>query len=157
MISKNFLGASILATALAILVAPSGAGCGGATGSGAVDYSVSAQKNYDKGMKALEAKDWIAASKYFAFIKSRFPYSKYATLAELRLAVAPWDVWSGVVKSCVFGVTIAAIGCRQGLATKGAAAGVGRSTTDTVVHCLFAIVVLDVLLTMMFRGVGVMR
>ena len=64
------------------------AACGAKIGSGAVEYSVSAQKNYDKGLKELERKDWIAASKYFGFIKSRFPYSKYAVLAELRLADA---------------------------------------------------------------------
>ncbi|HWO18719.1 MAG TPA: outer membrane protein assembly factor BamD [Kofleriaceae bacterium] len=62
--------------------------CGGKTGASAVEYSVSAQKNYDKGLKELERKDWVAASKYFGFIKSRFPYSKYAVLAELRLADA---------------------------------------------------------------------
>ena len=55
---------------------------------GVVNYSVSAQKNYESGDAALKADDWIAASKYFAFIKSRFPYSKYAVLAELRLADA---------------------------------------------------------------------
>ncbi|MGE0870203.1 MAG: outer membrane protein assembly factor BamD [Kofleriaceae bacterium] len=63
------------------------AGCGGKS-TGSVEYSVSAQKNYDKGLKELENKDWIAAAKYFGFIKSRFPYSKYAVLAELRLADA---------------------------------------------------------------------
>jgi outer membrane protein assembly factor BamD len=63
-------------------------GCGGKSGSGSVDYSVSAQKNYEKGLKELENKDWVAASKYFGFIKTRFPYSKYAVLAELRLADA---------------------------------------------------------------------
>ena len=63
------------------------AACGGKS-TGAVDYSVSAQRNYEKGLKELETKDWIAASKYFAFIKSRFPYSKYAVLAEIRLADA---------------------------------------------------------------------
>ena len=62
--------------------------CGAKAGSGSVDYSVSAQKNYEKGLKELDDKDWVAASKYFAFIKSRFPYSKYAVLAELRLADA---------------------------------------------------------------------
>ena len=61
--------------------------CGGRQ-TGSVDYSVSAQKNYDKGMKSLDDHDWIAAAKYFGFIKSRFPYSKYAVLAELRLADA---------------------------------------------------------------------
>jgi outer membrane protein assembly factor BamD len=65
------------------------AGCGATSGAGgSVSYSVSAQKNYDKGMDQLQKKDWIAASKYFSFIKSRFPYSKFAVLAELRLADA---------------------------------------------------------------------
>jgi outer membrane protein assembly factor BamD len=65
-----------------------GAACGGKTGTGAVDYSVSAQQNYKKGLQELGEKDWIAAAKYFSFIRSRFPYSKYAVLAELRLADA---------------------------------------------------------------------
>ncbi|HET9624782.1 MAG TPA: outer membrane protein assembly factor BamD, partial [Kofleriaceae bacterium] len=65
-----------------------GLGCGGKATAGAVEYSVSAQKNYDKGLKELEDKDWLAAAKYFGFIKTRFPYSKYAVLAELRLADA---------------------------------------------------------------------
>ncbi len=64
------------------------AGCGGKSGVASVDYSVSAQKNYDRGLKKLGEKEWAAAAKYFAFIKSRFPYSKYAVLAELRLADA---------------------------------------------------------------------
>ena len=80
MISNKFLVVAVLCTVVA---------CGGAkSGGAAVEYSVSAQKNYEKGQKMLESKDWIAASKYFAFIKSRFPYSKYAVLAELRLADA---------------------------------------------------------------------
>ncbi len=85
MISKNFLRLCLIAMAV---VLASLAGCGGKSGGGAVEYSVSAQKNYDKGLKELDNKDWIAASKYFGFIKSRFPYSKYAVLAELRLADA---------------------------------------------------------------------
>ena len=87
MISKKSLLALILITALcgALLAT---VGCGGKSASGSVDYSVSAQKNYEKGLKELEDKDWLAASKYFSFIKSRFPYSKYAVLAELRLADA---------------------------------------------------------------------
>ena len=76
----------LMAVALAFGIASTG--CGAKAGSGSVDYSVSAQKNYEKGLKELDNKDWVAASKYFAFIKSRFPYSKYAVLAELRLADA---------------------------------------------------------------------
>jgi len=84
MISRSTFTAALLALVLALAASA----CGGKSNAGAVEYSVSAQKNYDKGLKELETKDWIAASKYFSFIKSRFPYSKYAVLAELRLADA---------------------------------------------------------------------
>ena len=70
--------------ALAIL-APA---CGGGQKTGKVKYSVSATENYEQGLERLEKKDWIAAAKYFSFIKARFPYSKFAVLAELRLADA---------------------------------------------------------------------
>lgn len=74
--------------------------------------------------------------------------------AELRSALVFADVWTGLVKALVFGIAIALIGCQQGLLTRGAAAGVGRSTTSTVVTCLFVIVILDTLLTVVFRAVG---
>lgn len=91
-ISKH-RGAGTLKTFGAVLVAIlaltfTAAGCGGARGAASVEYSVSAQRNYEKGMDALQQEDWIAAAKYFAFIKSRFPYSKFAVLSELRLADA---------------------------------------------------------------------
>ncbi len=70
------------------IFATSAAGCGGGGVSGSVKYSVSGPQNYKKGLERLEAKDWIGAAKYFAFVKARFPYSKYAVLAELRLADA---------------------------------------------------------------------
>lgn len=89
MISNKLLVGFVL---VAAIVLP--AGCGGKASSGSVDYSVSAQKNYEKGLKELESKDWIAASKYFGFIKTRFPYSKYAVLAELRLADAEFGAES---------------------------------------------------------------
>ena len=84
-------GRSLVAALLAVALGGAGAtatGCGGKSGNGAVDYSVSAPKNYDRGMAELADKDWQAAAKYFQFIKSRFPYSRYAVLAELRLADA---------------------------------------------------------------------
>jgi outer membrane protein assembly factor BamD len=81
----------ILVLALAAALAGA-AGCGpvGKSSDSGVNYSVSAQKNYEKGMDALKDKSWVSAVKYFSFIKSRFPYSKYAVLAELRLADAQY-------------------------------------------------------------------
>jgi outer membrane protein assembly factor BamD len=87
-ISKHrAIGFGALALTLSLVLAALG-GCGGARGAASVEYSVSAQRNYEKGMEALQQEDWIAAAKYFAFIKSRFPYSKFAVLSELRLADA---------------------------------------------------------------------
>lgn len=62
-------------------------GCGGQADN-RVNYADTAQKNYINGEKKLTIKAWQGAAKYFAFIKARFPYSKYAVLAELRLADA---------------------------------------------------------------------
>lgn len=75
-------------------------------------------------------------------------------LSELRTVLVPSDIWTGLVKSAVFGVAIAIIGCRNGLGTMGSASNVGRATTSTVVQSLFAIVLLDTLLTILFRGYG---
>ncbi len=86
MISNKSVLLCTLGAVMAIVLGA--AACGAKAGGGSVEYSVSAQKNYDKGLKELDNKDWIAASKYFGFIKSRFPYSKFAVLAELRLADA---------------------------------------------------------------------
>lgn len=78
----------------------------------------------------------------------------HAYLAELRDVLVASDVWTGLVKSVLFGIAIAIIGCQQGLTTRGAASGVGRSTTTTVVICLFALVGIDTAMTVLFRGVG---
>lgn len=65
------------------------------------------------------------------------------TLRYLEL----WDVASGLIKSAVFGVVIAIIGCWQGLKTEGGAEGVGRATTRTVVLASITILILNFFLT----------
>ena len=87
-------------------------------------------------------------------VASSLGVSPRGYLAELRTTVLPSDVWTGLAKSIAFGMVIAFIGCQQGFATRGAAAGVGRSTTTTVVSCLFAVVVIDTLFTVFFRMFG---
>jgi phospholipid/cholesterol/gamma-HCH transport system permease protein len=53
------------------------------------------------------------------------------------------DIWFGLVKSASFGTAVATMGCFSGLATRGGAEGVGRSTTRAVVLGCQAILVLD--------------
>lgn len=75
-------------------------------------------------------------------------------LIELQTVIVPSDIWTGLIKGVVFAIAIAIIGCQEGLAARGAAAGVGRKTTATVVASLFAVVIIDTVLTSMFRAVG---
>ena len=51
-----------------------------------VSYRTTAKQNYDKGVKALKNKSYEDAAKYFKHVQTRFPFSQYATLAELRQA-----------------------------------------------------------------------
>jgi phospholipid/cholesterol/gamma-HCH transport system permease protein len=57
------------------------------------------------------------------------------------------DLFSGLIKSAVFGFLLAAIGCQQGFDTTGGAEGVGRSTTAAVVVASIAILISDFFLT----------
>lgn len=51
-----------------------------------VTYSMTAKQNYDKGLAELEDENYTEATRYFSFVKQKFPFSKYAVLAELALA-----------------------------------------------------------------------
>lgn len=60
------------------------------------------------------------------------------------------DVWTGLIKSFVFGMTISIIGCYMGLNTRGGAEGVGKATTLSVVTSFVLIILFDCLLTGLF-------
>lgn len=64
------------------------AACGGGTAEtrGALNYSEDAKRAYDKGMAAFDEHDWEAARVLFKEVKKKYSYSRYARLAELRLA-----------------------------------------------------------------------
>jgi phospholipid/cholesterol/gamma-HCH transport system permease protein len=78
-----------------------------------------------------------------------------AYLIQTQGAVRAWDVFSGVLKSAVFGLAIGVISCQQGLATSGGAEGVGRRTTASVVAILFALIAIDAVFTVFFQFFGV--
>jgi phospholipid/cholesterol/gamma-HCH transport system permease protein len=53
------------------------------------------------------------------------------------------DIITGVLKSLMFGLLIATIACFRGLTVKGGAAGVGTSTTSSVVTAITAVIGFD--------------
>lgn len=60
------------------------------------------------------------------------------------------DIYTGLIKSVVFGVIIALIACYEGLNTKGGAEGVGRATTRSVVISFIMIILADCVITTIF-------
>src|SRR5690349_9299851 len=51
-----------------------------------ITYSLTAKQNYEKGLAELKDENFPEAQKYFQFVKSKFPFSKFAVLAELAIA-----------------------------------------------------------------------
>jgi len=64
-----------------------------------------------------------------------------------RDALKMKDVYGGLIKSFLFGTTIASVACAQGLRADGGPAGVGRATLHSVVISFMLILVFDYLLT----------
>lgn len=60
------------------------------------------------------------------------------------------DITSGLIKSSVFGLIIALLGCYQGFHSKGGAQGVGRATTNAVVTSSILILASNYLMTSLF-------
>ncbi len=51
-------------------------------------YTETARFRYEQGVEALEDDDYLEANRHLLFVKNKFAYSKYAALAELRIADA---------------------------------------------------------------------
>jgi phospholipid/cholesterol/gamma-HCH transport system permease protein len=71
---------------------------------------------------------------------------------ETQNALTFAHVGSGLLKSFFFGAAIALVACQWGLATRGGAEGVGRSTTSAVVTSLFFLVIIDAAFTVLFNA-----
>ena len=70
------------------VVAALTAACVTVSGPGGTTYSADAKENYDRGLEALEDGNHLEAIRLFDHVRSKFPYSSYAPLSELRAADA---------------------------------------------------------------------
>jgi phospholipid/cholesterol/gamma-HCH transport system permease protein len=78
-------------------------------------------------------------------------------LSSARDLLVPRDLVLGLVKTFVFGAIIAVVGCNQGLRTRGGAAGVGRSTTASVVTAIVLVYVADYFLAEWMFGTSAIQ
>ncbi len=53
---------------------------------GELKYGTNAEENYNAGMDLLRDKSYPEAQKFFEYVKTKYPFSKFAPLAELRIA-----------------------------------------------------------------------
>lgn len=78
--------------------------------------------------------------------------SSNAFLDPLPVNIKFFDFFSGLVKAFAFGLIITTISCYKGMKTSGGAAGVGRSTTNSVVICYSVILISNFLITVALNG-----
>lgn len=83
---------------------------------------------------------YIIAVDYYGMPSNSF-------LDPLPHNITTFDFFSGLVKALAFGIIIVTISCYKGMSTHGGAAGVGRSTTNSVVICYSIILVSNFIIT----------
>lgn len=83
------LRAAALLTALA--AGAGSIGCEQTAAKAPLSYTANAQKSYDEAMKEFQDHNWIEAQGLFREVKRKYHYSKFAKLAELRIADADFE------------------------------------------------------------------
>ncbi len=79
----------------------------------------------------------------------------YAYLKETQTSLTLLDILLSLLKSGVFALLIAGIGCQRGFQVQGGAAAVGSATTSAVVTALFLIIVTDSAFALAFQYLGI--
>ena len=94
----------------------------------------------------------ILGGALFGVAQADFTVGRYVRASVDSLFMR--DIITGLVKSVMFGMTITAVGCLEGLNTGAGAEQVGKSTTRAVVMSIFMVVVVDLVFTMLFFFLG---
>jgi len=69
---------------------------------------------------------------------------------QLHKVLELTDITKGLIKSFVFGIEVAMIGCLRGFQVRGGAEMVGLATTSAVVTCIFVITFSDAIFSVLF-------
>ena len=94
--------------------------------------------------------DFIGIFGGFLLSIATLDFSVTRYLNQTSAALTLKDLITGLIKSGFFALIISVVGCYQGVTTDGGAAGVGKSTTTSVVTSIFLIIAADVFFTALF-------
>ncbi|MBX3264507.1 MAG: tetratricopeptide repeat protein [Labilithrix sp.] len=76
---------------LAVALAAGALGCEQQEPRTALSYTADAKRAYDEAMKEFQSHNWLESQALFREVKRKYHYSKYAKLAELRIADADFE------------------------------------------------------------------
>ena len=80
---RPLMRARILVVALLPLLA---CASGRVSFTGEIRYAKTPEENYAAGLDELKQENWIEAGKFLEHVRTKYPFSKYAALSELKLA-----------------------------------------------------------------------
>jgi len=78
-------------TLLLVALAAAPSGCEKPEARTALSYTANAQRAYEEALKEFQSHNWLEAQALFREVKRKYHYSKYAKLAELRIADADFE------------------------------------------------------------------
>ena len=96
----------------------------------------------------------IAGLAGMATVMTGFGFSLSAISRQVQAATTLGDLLGGLAKSVVFGMTVAAIGCRTGMTAGMGPRAVGQAATAAVVGGIVATIVLDGFFALLFYRLG---
>ncbi len=73
--------------------------------------------------------------------------SSYTFMHSIHVFCVPSDLYFGVIKSVIFGMIVALVGCDRGLTCTAGAEGVGKATTQSVVYSIIMLFAANYLLS----------
>lgn len=81
----------VFVVVLAVALAAGALGCEQQEPRTALSYTADAKRAYDEAMKEFQSHNWLESQTLFREVKRKYHYSKYAKLAELRIADADFE------------------------------------------------------------------
>jgi phospholipid/cholesterol/gamma-HCH transport system permease protein len=94
--------------------------------------------------------DFVGIAGGYAISTTTLGINPGVYIEKMNQLVHVSDLMIGLLKTVVFGIIIAIVGCNQGFKAQGGAEGVGRATTISVVTSCILILLSDVFLTGLF-------
>ena len=75
--------------------------------------------------------------------------SSYVFMHSIRVFCVPSDLYIGVIKSIIFGMIVALVGCDRGMTCTAGAEGVGKAATQSVVYSIIMLFAANYMLSAM--------